>query len=92
MKNSTLIHDVTPDEINLLFQGLQKQISELKENFEPKTPTVYLTRSELAEMLKCDLSTIHNWTVKGKLKPYGMGNRVYYKRHEVEAALIPFGK
>jgi excisionase family DNA binding protein len=92
MKNSTLIHDVTPEQITSLFAALQIQLTELKQNFEPKTPTEYLTRSEVAEMLKCDLSTIHNWTKKGKLMPYGIGSRVYYKRHEVESVLIPFGK
>ncbi|TAL62562.1 MAG: DNA-binding protein [Bacteroidetes bacterium] len=92
MKNSTLIHDVTPEQITSLFEGLQNQLAELKKNFEPKIPNEYLTRNEVAEMLKCDLSTIHNWTKKGKLIPYGIGNRVYYKRNEVEAVLLPFGK
>ena len=91
-KNSTLIHDVTYEEITSLFQGLQNQLTEIKKNFEPKAPTEYLTRTELAEMLKCDISTIHNWTTKGILIPHGIGNRVYYKRKEVEAALLPFGK
>lgn len=91
-KNSTLIHDLTPEQITALFEGLQKQLTELKQNFEPKVPNEYLTRSEVAEMLKCDLSTIHNWTKKGKLKPYGIGNRVYYKRNEVEAVILPFGQ
>lgn len=92
MKNSTLIHDVTPDQIASLFEGLQNQLSEIKQNFEPKVPAEYLTRNEVAEMLKCDLSTVHNWTKKGKLKPYSIGNRIYYKLREVEAALIPLGK
>lgn len=92
MENSTLIHGITPDRIDSLFKGLQSQLNELKQNFEPKTPAEYLTRSEVAEMFKCDLSTIHNWTKKGKLKAYGLGNRVYYKRHEVESVLVPFGK
>ncbi|MBI2721960.1 MAG: helix-turn-helix domain-containing protein [Bacteroidetes bacterium] len=92
MKVSTILHEVTPEQIARLFEGLQNQISELKQSFEPKTPTEYLTRTELAEMLKCDLSTIWNWTKKGKLIPYGLGNRVYYKRAEVEAVLLPFGK
>ena len=91
-KNSTLIHDVTLEQITSLFEGLQNQLTELKQNFEPKVPAEYLSRNELAEMLKCDLSTIHNWTKKGKLIPYGIGNRVYYKRSEVEAVLLPFGK
>lgn len=89
---STILHNVTAEQINTLFQGLQNQIKELKENFEPVKPTEYITRNELAELLKCDLSTIHNWTKKGKLIPYGIGNRVYYKRSEIEAVLLPFGK
>jgi excisionase family DNA binding protein len=89
-KNSTLIHEVTSDQIISLFEGIQNQIAELKQNFEPKIPNEYLTRTELAELLKCDISTIHNWTKKGKLKPYSIGNRVYYKRAEVEAVLKPF--
>jgi len=89
-KNATLIHEITYDQLLSLFEGLQKQLTELKQNFEPNTPTQYLTRNELAELLKCDLSTIHNWTKKGKLIPYGIGNRVYYKRNEVESAILRF--
>lgn len=92
MKNSTILHDVSPEEITSLFEGLQNQLTELKQNFEPKTPTEYLTRNELAELLKCDLSTIHNWCKKGKLNPYGIGNRVYFKRADLESLLIPIGK
>jgi len=92
MKNATLIHDLTHEQLVSLFEGLQKQLTDIKQNFEPKTPTEYITRNELAELLKCDLSTIHNWTKKGKLIPYGIGNRVYYKRAEIEAVLLPFGK
>ena len=92
MENSTILHNVTAEQINSLFEGLQNQIKDLKENFEPKSPNEYLTRNEVAEMLKCDLSTIHNWCKKGKLIPYGIGNRVYFKRSEIEEVLIPFGK
>ena len=91
-KNSTILDEVSREEITSLFERLQNQLTELKQNFAPKVPTEYLSRSEVAEMLKCDLSTIHNWTKKGKLQAYGLGNRVYYKRSEVEAVLLPFGK
>jgi excisionase family DNA binding protein len=67
---------------------IRAQLEELKNSFEPKTPTEYLTRNEVAEMLKCDASTIHNWTKKGKLVKHCLGNRTYYKRSEVEAAII----
>lgn len=89
---STILHNVTAEQIKTLFQGLQNQLAELKQNLEPKTPNEYLTRNEVSVLLKCDLSTIHNWTKRGKLIPYGIGNRVYYKRAEVEGVLLPFGK
>ena len=91
-KNATLIHEVTHDDLLSLFEGLQKQLAELKQNFEPKSPVEYLTRAEVADMLKCDLSTLWNWTNKGKLVAYGIGNRVYYKRNEVEKAVVRISK
>jgi len=88
-KNATILHELSADQITSLFEGLQRQITDLKLNFQPKEPTEYLTRSEVAKLLKCDLSTIHNWCIKGKLKPYGIGNRVYFLRAEIEKSLIP---
>lgn len=92
MTESTILHNLTAEQLKKLFESLQSQLTDLKQNLQPKAPTEYLTRNEVAEMLKCDLSTIHNWTKKGKLIPYGLGNRVYYKRSEVEAVLVPIGK
>lgn len=63
-------------------------ISELKEQlskeFQPKEPTNYLTRNEVCEMLHIDLSSLHRWRKEGKLIAYGIGNRVYFKRNEIE--------
>jgi excisionase family DNA binding protein len=86
--DATLIHHMSLEQITKLFADLQSQISDLKQYYEPKQPAEYLTRNEVAELLKCDLSTLYNWAKKGKLVPYGIGNRVYYKRAEIEKALI----
>lgn len=40
-------------------------------------------------MLGINLTTLNNWTKKGILISYGIGGRVYYKRHEVENAIQP---
>lgn len=64
-----------------LIPELQKQLSK---EFQPKEPTEYLTRSEVCKLLKIDLSTLHNWRNKGILKAYGIGNRVYFKRSEID--------
>ena len=92
MKNATILHDFTPDQIASLFKGLQNQITELKKDFQPKLPIEWLTRNEVSELLKCDLSTLHNWTKKGKLIPFSLGNRIYFKRSDIESALVCLGK
>ena len=63
-------------------------VPELSKEFQPKQPTQYLSRNEVAAMLQIDLSTVHNWTKSGKIQSYGIGGRVYYKRQEVENAIV----
>lgn len=89
MKNIQFIQ-TSPDELeNQLYSRLKLELDTLKKNFQPKEPTEFLTRNEVRDLLKVDLSTVHNWTKKGKLKAYGISGRVYYKRSEVEAAITP---
>ena len=80
---------VTPEQLqDTITETLKAQLDELKKNFQPKEPTEYLTRQEVSKMFSIDLSTVHNWTKKGKLIPYCLGGRIYYKRSEIETALI----
>ena len=55
---------------------------------QKKNQESLLTRAETANYLHIKLTALYNWTKKGKLKAYGIGNRVYYKKHEVDEALI----
>jgi excisionase family DNA binding protein len=52
----------------------------------------YLTRKQVAELFQIELSTLHNWCNKGKLKSYGIGNRVYFLRSEIDKALVPLNQ
>ena len=67
---------------------IETQLNHLKEYFQPKEPVELMTRKEVAEHFKIDISTLHNWTKKGKLISYGLGARVYYKRSEIQQALV----
>ncbi|MGY5846624.1 helix-turn-helix domain-containing protein [Salegentibacter sp. HM20] len=81
---------ITPEQLQeAILEGIRLQLESLKKDFQPKEPVELLTRTEVAELLKVDLSTIHNWGRSGKLKRHGLGNRVYFKRSEIEASLIP---
>jgi hypothetical protein len=67
---------------------LKSELEDLKKNFQPKEPTEYLTRNNVAKLLKIDLSSVHNWTKRRILQSYQIGGRVYYKRDEVENAIV----
>ncbi len=88
MTKATILHEVSPEQITNLFEGIKKELADLKANLQPKQPTEYLTRNEVSKMLKCDLSTLHNWVKKGKITPYGIGNRIYFKRSDIENAIV----
>lgn len=93
-ESNQVTHDNLPTAVGRVFNEvclIRTELEELKKSFEPKLPTELLTRDEVKNIFKCDLSTIHNWCKKGKLKPHGIGNRVYFKRSEIEAALLPIG-
>ncbi|RMA56643.1 helix-turn-helix domain-containing protein [Ulvibacter antarcticus] len=84
---------ITPEQLQTaIIEGVKTQLDDLKKNFQPKEPKEYLERAEVAKMLNVDLSTVHNWTVKGILISYGIGRRVYYLRTDVENAIVELKK
>lgn len=81
---------ITPQQLQEEIQrGIKRELDIFLEHFKPKQPNEYLTRQEVAELFKVDISTIHNWCKSGKLKPYGLGARVYFLRADVDNCLIP---
>jgi hypothetical protein len=78
-------------------QQLQREISESVKNhlddflkhFKPEPPKEYLTRNDVAKMFSVDISTVHNWSKNGRLKPLALSGRIYYLRSDVEASLKP---
>jgi excisionase family DNA binding protein len=58
--------------------------AQLSAQFQPIQPIEYLTRSEVCKLLQVDLSTLHRWRKDGTLTAYGVGNRVYFKRTEID--------
>ncbi len=80
----------TPEHLETkILKGVESQIDDLKKHFQPKEPNEYLTRQEVAQMFGVDISTIHNWSKRGVLKPQGIGGRVYFLRSEIESSVKP---
>lgn len=92
MKEVQLV-GMTIEEHNLpIFNYIDKKFEELKKFFQPKEPTKYLTRQEVAELLSMDISSVHNLTKKGIIKKYQISGRVLYIRSEVESSIIKLNK
>jgi len=90
----------TPEENNQpIFDYLDKKFEEVKklyiesfqeirESYQPKEPTKYLTKREVSKMLCINLASVNNWTNKKILQSYRIGGRVLYKRSEIEESII----
>jgi hypothetical protein len=78
------ITEVTIDELaDKVADKLLAKIQSYLDDLNSKENDVYLTRVETAKFLKINISTLWNWTNKGKLKSYGIGHRRYYNKQEV---------
>lgn len=58
-------------------------------NVTSNSEKVFLTPLEVCELLSFNKTTLWKHTKSCKLKSYGIGNRVYYKRNEVLEAVKP---
>jgi hypothetical protein len=88
MKQIQLV-GISPDALlDLIDMRLNKHFKKVTKHLQPKEPTVYLTRKEVATLLSVDLSSVHNMTVKGILQKYQISGRVLYNRAEVECSIV----
>ena len=68
-------------------KNVEKNVENNEPNTEPSNDLV--TRLQVCELLSINKTSLWKHTKSGKLKSYGIGNRVYYKRSEVLAAVKP---
>ncbi len=88
MSNVTQLHNCTPEELtNIILQGVEKRLEELKKDFQPKEPEEFLTRKQVCDLLSISYGTLHQWAKKGVLKTLKKGNRTYYSRRAIEETL-----
>lgn len=84
------IENVNADEIFSRLERMESAITALSgtpQQTVSDTPLNYITRRDVATLFHVTLTTVHDWTRKGILQAYKVGNRVFYKRVEVENAL-----
>jgi excisionase family DNA binding protein len=85
----TQVFGITPQQLtNNILKDVRAELKAIVQNFQPKKQPEYLTRKEVAAILKVSLVTLTDWNKKGILKPYRLGNLIRYKRVEIDQSLI----
>jgi excisionase family DNA binding protein len=72
---------------NIFKEAISSQIRGLSLE-GPKPPEEYLTIEEVSLLFKVDISTVYNWRKKGILKASQLGGRVYFKRSDIDNAVV----
>jgi excisionase family DNA binding protein len=92
-KNITQLYGITPEELKAeIVKDIRHELKELSKNFTPKEPTIWITRKETSELIGVSLVTIHNWSKEHVINAYKIGNRVRFKRSEIEQILLNSNK
>jgi predicted DNA-binding transcriptional regulator AlpA len=76
----------TPELQQSQIKGILESLNAL---LQTQNQNTYLTRKQVSTMFDVSLATIHNWCKSGKLKPLGIGARVYFLRSDIEQSLTP---
>jgi excisionase family DNA binding protein len=83
--NSTLIQNLTPEELS---ETLRSVIREELSLLNPKeTAPRYLSRQEVANLLKISLPTLNEYTRTGIIKGSRVGSRVLYDEVNIKDAI-----
>jgi hypothetical protein len=72
----------------LISLQIVEEFKEIRKQPQEKDSEGLLSRKETCEFLKISLTTLWQWTNKGKINSYGIGNRVYYKKVDLLNSLV----
>jgi len=86
-KQVKFVQCTTEELSNLISNEVKKSLQTLKEELQQPTTEKLLTRKEVCDIFKINLSTLWKWTKSGKLQSHNIGNRVYYKSSEIDNCL-----
>lgn len=71
MTKAIMLTELSPEQFNNLFDGLRKELAEIKADLQPKQPSKYLTLNEMALFLKASSfqhSEKKKWSKKDRPK------------------------
>lgn len=90
MRETIKLVQIEPEElVGLINNCVQGIFDDFVKGLPKNNPDEILTPFQVCELLQIDNSTLWRWSEKGKVQPYGIGGRRYYKKDELLNCLIP---
>ncbi len=86
MNDKLFLNGITIEE---LANALMMLINLNGESNNHKSEAEFVTRDEACKLLSINKTSLWKHTKSGRLKSYGMGNRVYYKTSELLESIKP---
>lgn len=87
MEKPVVLYNLCPQELEeIITQIIRSELEEFRKDISIHNEL--LTRREACSLLKINMTTLWNWSRKGKIISYGIGNRVYYKKSELLESLV----
>jgi len=75
------------DKISQIIENKLKPLLPQSNEQDKNSNEIYLTRKELANLLRITLPTLNNYTKQNIIQGHRIGRRVLYKKNEVEGML-----
>lgn len=82
----TLLITISREELKELIQDSINKIN-INQPQPVSNDLDLLTRKEVCTLLKINQSTLYRWTKDNVIPSYGISNRIYFKRSEIEQIL-----
>lgn len=84
MSNQIFLNGITIEQLAETLKNLMLNPTQSKQQHSGGD---FLTREEVCELLKINKTTLWKHSKSGRLKSYGIGNRVLYKSSEIMQAV-----
>ena len=86
-KTTQVYHVSAEDLTRIILDGVEQKMNAFEQRLNSKEPPEFLDRKQVATFLGISLVTVHDWSKKGVLVPFKIGNRIRYKREDIIATL-----
>lgn len=88
VKKQIQVEHMHADELTrTILDGVEQKINAFEQRLNSKEPPEFLDRKQVAKFLGISLVTVHDWSKKGVLLPFKIGNRIRFKREHILATL-----